>query len=526
LRNYTLPAPPAGPELIISIRAALGLLDGLAPDGVMMPLFALTVRAVLPSCSFSGFLVGRTGVFKTELAALMQRFFGAGMDAQHLPASWSSTANALEATAFSCKDAPLVIDDFSPRGSQAEVSRYHQAADRVFRGVGNQAGRRRLRPDGTLRPDKPPRGTPLATGEDLPRGHSVLARLLAIEVGPGAVKVDRLTACQRDAEDGKYAAVMSAYLTWLAPRYEEVVARFRERSLRLREELSGSAAHRRVPAMLGELLAAFEIFLEFCEGAGAVTAEQSGSLRSRCREALLGSARLQDTHQAASDPVGRFFELVESAISSGRAHVAAPDGQAPGLPDGPAAWGWKRAADRGWIEQGRRIGWLDGGDLLLDPESAFAEANRLAQDQGEAFGVSHNTLYKRLKERGMLVSTDPERNTTRRTIGGDRHRVLHLRASLLTESGPSGPSGPDVEKQAEKGPLSGTASSGAREERSTKVGQIPAENGGIGPPGPLGPLSGADGGRACADGDCGPGHDGTDRRRPVDIKGEREVIII
>jgi hypothetical protein len=516
LRGYSLPAPPEGPELILSIRAALGLLDRLAPDGVMMPLLALAVRAVLPSCTVSGFLVGRTGVFKTELAALVQRFFGAGMDAAHLAASWASTANALEATAFACKDALLAIDDFAPRGSQADVARYHQAADRVFRGVGNQAGRQRLRPDGTLRPVKPPRATVLATGETLPTGHSVLARLLAIEVAPGAVKDDRLTACQHDAEDGRYAAVMSAYLARLAPRYEEFVAGFRERSLRLREELSGSAAHRRVPAMLGELLAAFELFLEFCVGAGAVDLEQSRSLRSRCRKALLRSARRQDAHQAASDPVERFLELVASSLASGRAHVAAPDGLAPVLPHDPAAWGWRCTREGEWLEQGRRIGWLDGDDLLLDPGSAYAEANKLAQDHGEAIGVGPDTLYRRVKERRLLVGSEKGRNTARRVIGGVRRRVLHIRASLLEEGGPSGPTGPNVEKQGGNGPVSGTTSRGAPEGRATGSGHFPAGDGANGPLGPVGPLPGEYGARPCAATDHAPRRDPIDRREPTD----------
>jgi hypothetical protein len=46
-----------------------------------------------------------TGRFKSEAAALAQQHFGAGLDARHLPANWSSTGNALEALAFTAKDA-------------------------------------------------------------------------------------------------------------------------------------------------------------------------------------------------------------------------------------------------------------------------------------------------------------------------------------------------------------------------------------------------------------------------------------
>ncbi len=49
------------------------------------------------------------------------------------------------------KDALLVIDDFAPQGGVNEISRYHAAADRVFRGAGNHAGRGRLDSNSQLR---------------------------------------------------------------------------------------------------------------------------------------------------------------------------------------------------------------------------------------------------------------------------------------------------------------------------------------------------------------------------------------
>src|SRR5256886_12823777 len=57
--------------------------------------------------------------------------------------------------------------------------------------------------DATLRPPRPPRGLILSTGEDVPRGQSLRARIFALEVSPGAVNPKRLTLRQRDAEIGR-----------------------------------------------------------------------------------------------------------------------------------------------------------------------------------------------------------------------------------------------------------------------------------------------------------------------------------
>src|SRR5262249_54434917 len=144
-------------------------------------------------------LAGPTGAGKTELAALVQQHHGTGMDARHLPGSWASTGNSLEGLAFAAKDSLLVVDDFAPGGSVADVARMPREADRLRRAQGNNSGRGRCRADGTVRPAKPPRGCVLSTGEDVPRGQSLRARLLVLEVAPGEVNWERLSACQKDA---------------------------------------------------------------------------------------------------------------------------------------------------------------------------------------------------------------------------------------------------------------------------------------------------------------------------------------
>ena len=131
-------------------------------------MLAATYRAVLGEADFAVHLAGETGAFKSEVAALYQQHFGAGMDRLHLPGAWSSTANALEILAFHAKDALLVIDDFAPQGSGADVARYHAAADRIFRAAGNHAGRSRLDSTAKLREPKPPRALILSTGEEIP----------------------------------------------------------------------------------------------------------------------------------------------------------------------------------------------------------------------------------------------------------------------------------------------------------------------------------------------------------------------
>ena len=182
----------------------------------------------------------------------------------------------------------------------------------------------------------------------------------------------------------------------------------------------------------------WETFLSFAEDVGAITRQSAQLLLERVRAAVLDSASTQAGHQSSEEPATRFLALLGAAIGSGRAHVAgASDGDAPDEPD---RWGWQMVIvgtgdqqREEWRPKGERVGWLDADDLFLDPEASFAAVQKLARDQGTSVPIKARTLWKRLSEQGHLASRDPGRrtNTVRRTIGGRRSEILHLKASTF-----------------------------------------------------------------------------------------------
>jgi hypothetical protein len=457
LQRYRLPEPPTGEARVAAVRACVALLE-LAPLEIMAPVVGAIWRAALGGVDFSAALVGPSGVFKSELAALAQQHFGAGMDARHLPGSWSSTENALEGLAFAAKDALLVIDDFAPTGPQREVQRLHAKADRVLRAQGNTAGRQRMRADSSLRDARPPRGLILSTGEDVPLGFSLRSRMLIVEVAPGDIEPARLTQCQRASADGQYAAATAAFLAWTAPRYAEVLAAMPGHLEALRDRIAADAPHRRTPMITAHLGFGLLSFLTFAQIAGALTADERANWWHAGWSALTRTACRQADHQAAQEPARRFLELLSEALAAGRAHVANRDG---GRPEPPAAWGWREepptsgfAGASEWHPQGPRLGWTDGSDLYLLPNEAYRCARRSAADE-DGLSISVKTLTRRLHERGFLASTDRthHRLLVRRIAEGRRHHVLHLRTDAfslnetypLSQTYPTSPSGADEE---------------------------------------------------------------------------------
>ncbi len=431
LERFELPDPPTGSDLAEAVTASIGLFE-LGSPGVMVPVLCAVYRAPLGPVDFSIFLTGRTGVFKTEIAALAQQHWGAGMDARNLPASWSSTANWTEAVLFGAKDAICVVDDFAPGGTSNDLSRSHRDADRVFRSQGNQAGRGRMRADSSLRRATIPRGLPLSTGEDVPRGHSLRARIVIVAMAEGDIDLARLTSAQQAARRGVFAAAMSGYVRWLAGRRDTVTRELRVFTEQLRDE-AAAGSHRRTSANEAQLVAGLHFFLQFAEEIGAVAPERREALMSSAQATLAASGEAQTAHHVDADPVRRFLDLLVSEISSSRAHVADRDGTRPG---DALAWGWRLGPEGSdWRPHGRRIGWLEGENLYLDPQEAYACAQRLADELGERLPLDPSALAARLHEAGLLATTNVAntRRTyrVRRTIQSRRREVLHLKAAAL-----------------------------------------------------------------------------------------------
>lgn len=440
LEGFVLPQPPSGDELRSAVRASLNVLN-LAPDTVTVPLLGMAYRSLFGSVDFGGHLSGQTGAGKSELAAVMQQHFGSGLDARHLPGSWSSTANALEGLAFGGKDVLVTIDDFAPEGSSHEIQRYHATAARLFRAQGNNAARGRMRADGSLRPNKPPRGFVLSTGEDIPKGHSIKARTLILELEPGALDWQRLTEAQRLASDGVYAAATSGFIYWLAEDYYGHIATFKKDHAHFRDTLQ-RGGHKRTVDAEAQLMATYKAFLDFASESDALTHTEQTALWQRVEAGIHAALEPQAALQAQSDPVARFGELLVGLFVSGRTHVAhAATGEYP-----DEGWGWESyevhseaGSELNYRPKGKRIGWVDDMNLYLEPSATYAELQSFARDQGDSLPVTERTLWKRLIERGVIDAPEKGHATVKRSCpGSGRIRVLNVQLSHLYKSGETG----------------------------------------------------------------------------------------
>ena len=432
LARCVLPNPTSGPALKQAIDAVLGL-HAVAQGILMGPLLAAPFRACLNEfvpAAPSIVIEGRTGNYKSSVAAIVQNFFGHGFDTDNPLANWSSTANALELITFAAKDIVVVVDDFNPTtGSPHDIDRYHREADRLLRGAANQGGRQRMTADGSLRQTFFPRCLVIVTAEELPKGHSLGARFMALPVQPGQVDVGNLTQAQEQARQGIFATATASYIQWLVPQYALLKQWLPRRLIELRDACRQFPfVHNRGPEIPAHLMLGFETFTRFAVEQGCLTPEEKYNWDARVWQALVSAMQVQTSFHQEIDPARRFVQLLGTAIFSGRAHVRPAKGEDPKR---DRAWGF-----RGGLWLGRAIGWLDNDtDLYLEPDGAFAAAREAAEGAGERFPYTPQTLGRRLKDAGLLVSFEAERGrlTVRKTFGGARSENgwWHLRADSV-----------------------------------------------------------------------------------------------
>ncbi|MBA4016462.1 MAG: hypothetical protein C0483_04680 [Pirellula sp.] len=435
MARYRLPDPVDGEELLAAFQAFKRLRD-VAPDRILIPLLAGAFRALFGPADFGLFLVGKTGTGKSELSALVNQFFGPELNSRNLPGSFTSTGNALEMQTFMAKDAVFTIDDFAPSATRFDAQKMHGTADRLVRAMGNGACRARLTSDATLRGAKPPRCMVLMSGEDVPQGHSIRARLLIIEVEKTDITPEAwkgaLTDCQKFASLGRYAELMATFIHWLAEKHDERISYYQKARDQILNAHDETGNHRRTSSIEAQLLASWRMFAWFLKSKRLIDEAGRKALVDEGRTALAEAVAYQQDYQADHDEVDRFLQYLKTAMFQGLAHISDGGGK-------PPTWhhlcGYSTSREGNVNPHGTRIGvYFDEQNAVwLNATSAIAVAGRVANAGSTQFNVSAITLGKRLKDRGILVAIDKARgkNTVRRKLGDERAGYWIINAEAL-----------------------------------------------------------------------------------------------
>jgi len=190
--------------------------------------------------------------------------------------------------------------------------------------------------------------------------------------------------------------------------------------------------------------------------------------------AVLSSiGKKQSEHQDNEDPANSFINIICSALSSGHAHLAGVDNNAPDEDLGDlGSLGWRGTKEH-LIPQGDMIGWIDKHGIYLNGESAFTVVQKIASYQHNNIPVSAPMLWKSLKAKGFLATYEKGKCTRKKTIAGKRElSLLHIRAGVLNFIGTIGTIGTDCNNPTENTGSYDCTDSGNPESETGTIGTL------------------------------------------------------
>lgn len=411
LSKFILPKVNFDDKLRESVRASLGIMT-IALPRIIWPLLAAVYRSAIGPADFAVHISGRTGTYKTEICSLMQSHFGEQMDARNLPGSWSSTPNALEAQAFLLKNAIFVVDDFVPGGTTWQTKALEKAADQLIRAQGNQAGRARLHDTSQLQTTMYPRGIILSSGEEIPTGQSIRARMFIIDIAPNDINVEKLTKLQGQRK--AYVHSMAGFVKWLAmSKLTEMQKECREMTNKARDEHI-QIGHTRTPTNIGNLLAGVWFFLQYAQLIKAIDQTEKNAILEMATSGIIEAAEMQNEFLETADPVDIFLTTLQGIWTAQAGHCRTRDG---GVPEQAELLGYEVKDDHGmpvYKAGGPCVGWVDkqADELFLDTTSAIELIKKKAQGK---LSLTKQTIIKRLVDGQKIKRTEigRGRNTVR-----------------------------------------------------------------------------------------------------------------
>lgn len=412
LARYALPSANGSPY--DAFRCAVQLLE-VAPLRITAPMFLAVFRAPLMHflpMDAALHLFGSTGSMKSSLAALFASFYG-GFEYNSLPASFIDTFGALERKCNVLHDVVLVVDEYVPQ-SVDHTDEMRKTATKFYRYLGNRSPRNRLRADLSARKPRPPNALVITTGEDLPTGESIIARMLAIEVTQDDVKLDLLTAAQQKSSALPHA--MSAYIAWLRERIGVVELGLRAEFNELRTELAQSGSHRRCPSTGAHLALALKLIAQFAVDRCALSPTYAEEIVERLRHGLMLALDAQTHLSVGENPGRRFLEVLVSMLATGVVRIN--NRSEVEVDDGPPI-----------------VGYRSGNKVFLIKDVVSKEVMEFVRKQGGRIASGMGEILRSLSDQGLMTPGDGQHHLPKRTIGDRTLRVIEIDASLLKGEG-------------------------------------------------------------------------------------------
>ncbi|WP_374000316.1 hypothetical protein [Bdellovibrio bacteriovorus] len=386
-------------------------------------------------CDTTLFFTGGTGTYKSCYAGVLQSSYGKSFDYNNLPISWESTTNSIQTMLNMCKDVVCTIDDYAPNAAGSNPEELYAKAERVIRAVGNNSSRSRLNGDFKMQRTVRPRATPIGTAEEIPRGHSILGRMVINEVKPGEVIPENLTLVQEAGRKGYFVSLQRRYISYLSRTPPSKMA-VRELRSSLASKFMGIGGHSRGPENLANYALGWSFFFKFLVFESVISEADAERRMNEVIEIMRMVGMEQSQYVKQADSVEEFFAHLRYSLSTGHSYIVDKDG---GRPVNFQQLGWRKVAETkssvvDWetIANATKIGWSSDEGVYLDWDVAYRQAQKAASSTGETIKTSSQTLLKRIAEAGHLLKNENEnKNRFKRIVESVSRKVVIITTRAL-----------------------------------------------------------------------------------------------
>lgn len=395
-----------------AIKASLSFLH-IGKNHITYPAYAYAFLAPLTSIldpipNFSAYFYGETGSFKSTVTTLLLSHFG-NFSINNL-SNFDSTANQIEKRAFVLKDTLQVLDDYHPSASHKEATAKEAIAQRLIRACSNRTGRERLRADTSERDKYFPRCMLIITGEELVELQSTLARVMVVEFNRGDVYLEQMTELQRPERRKLLPHAMSSYIRWVRDNLNRIRDSFPEQFGKLRSETIKDG-HKKMNEQKAYLTFAFDLLLQWALEKGAIAENEAKIALQTGKDAFLNIAQKHSERIEQDDPVGFFFDIVDTLLTQDRVYLLnreSPSGEFRG-------------------DKARElIGYFDVNFYYFLPVAIWNVVQSYLQHEKSHFPFTKKTLYSVLEKRGYIETKDGKHSVLV-NIHGVTRRYLKMR---------------------------------------------------------------------------------------------------
>jgi hypothetical protein len=424
------------------VAESIGLLWSAAewmPPRVWVTLAGTVYRSILPDNRLITMMVAPPGAGKTEVSMVAAQHFAPKMSHTHRcyvsMGSSGTTVKAAQVTQHRAKDAMLLIDDFPARTLREKAE---SAQEMMIRGVYNRESRTTLTHDRQQVPGPYARCSVISSAEYAPdNGNGARERCLVVPMPWGnRPPVPMISAAQAPAR----AQARSRFLAWLiqataatdAEALEELIGAW---DLWWQGQLIERGYGTRTSEHVGRLLTGWQWAIEQLTAAKVWDQQRADAVMGQVWAAALEAADSDSDPDRDVSTAAALIRLIGKVLS-GRGYVAdaARQDQPPQSMDALDC-GWSSipsGQDTRWVSQGRRLGWVRGDRVFLDPAAVLSTAQMAASDEGIHLGVySVASASAMLVEAqiGMVCGNGKRSHAVK--IGGRVERVWDLPVSLF-----------------------------------------------------------------------------------------------